>query len=87
MLDVREGADYYGPDAPYKIMAGRDASKAFAMMSLKVEDAVSDLTGVPDNHLKILDDWYVPVCGGVVLCGHLAPHASCVCPRAAEQVR
>ena len=57
VLDVREGADYYGPDAPYKIMAGRDASKAFAMMSLKVEDAVSDLTGVPDNHLKILDDW------------------------------
>ena len=54
---MREGADYYGPDAPYKIMAGRDASKAFAMMSLKEEDAISDLTDVPDVHLKILDDW------------------------------
>ena len=32
-------------------------SKAFAMMSLKEEDAHADLTGVPDDHLKILDDW------------------------------
>ena len=58
VLDVAEGEDYYGPEGPYKIMAGRDASKAFAMMSLKEEDAHSDLSGVPDEHLKILDDWY-----------------------------
>ena len=58
VLDVREGAEYYGPDGPYKIMAGCDASKAFAMMSLKAEDAHDDLTGVDDTHLKILDDWY-----------------------------
>merc|ERR1712146_274856 len=58
VLDVRGGAEYYGPDGPYKVMAGRDASKAFAMMSLNAEDAHADLSGVPDNHLKILDDWY-----------------------------
>ena len=58
MLDVREGADYYGPDGPYKVMAGRDASKAFAMMSLKLEDATADLSGVSPENLKILDDWY-----------------------------
>ena len=57
VLDVREGADYYGPDGPYKVMAGRDASKAFAMMSLKLEDASADLSGVPAENLKILDDW------------------------------
>ena len=27
------------------------------MMSLKEEDAHPDLTGVPDDHLQILDDW------------------------------
>lgn len=59
VLDVREGADYYGPDGPYKVMAGRDASKAFAMMSLKEEDAMADLSGVPAENLKILDDWCV----------------------------
>jgi len=58
VLDVREGSEYYGPSGPYKVMAGRDASKAFAMMSLKEEDAHPDLSGVDDDHLKILDDWY-----------------------------
>ena len=58
MLDVRTGVEYYGSDGPYKVMAGRDASKAFAMMSLKLEDAHDDLSGVDDEHLKILDDWY-----------------------------
>ena len=57
MLDVRTGVDYYGPEGPYKIMAGGDASKAFAMMSLKAEDAHPDVTGVDADHLKILDDW------------------------------
>ena len=33
-------------------------SKAFAMMSLKEEDAHDDLTDVDDQHIKILDDWY-----------------------------
>lgn len=55
---MRTGADYYGPDGPYKVMAGCDASRAFALMSLKQEDALSDLSGVDDDHLKILEDWY-----------------------------
>ena len=42
VLDVRGGADFYGPDGPYKVMSGRDASKGFAMMSLKEEDAHAD---------------------------------------------
>ena len=44
-------------------MAGCDASKAFAMMSLKAEDAHDDLTGVDAEHLKILDDWYDKLSG------------------------
>lgn len=32
-------------------------SKAFAMMSLEEEDAHSDLSGVPEENLKILEDW------------------------------
>ena len=28
------------------------------MMSLKEEDAHPDLTGVDENHMKILQDWY-----------------------------
>ena len=58
VLDVSAGAEYYGPEGPYQLMAGKDASYAFAMMSLKAEDAHANLAGVPDEHLKILDDWF-----------------------------
>ena len=58
VLNVNSGKEYYGQGGAYKIMAGKDASKAFAMMSLKEEDAHNDLTGVDDDHLQILDDWY-----------------------------
>jgi hypothetical protein len=47
VLDVTSGSEYYGPEGPYKLMAGRDASYAFAMMSLKAEDAHADLAGAP----------------------------------------
>ena len=40
MLDVSSGVDFYGPEGPYQLMAGKDASYAFAMMSLKAEDAM-----------------------------------------------
>ena len=45
VLDVTSGVDYYGPGGPYQLMAGKDASRAFAMMSLKEEDAHPDLEG------------------------------------------
>lgn len=58
VIDVTSGCDFYGPGGPYGVFAGKDASKAFAMMSLKEEDAHNDLTGVDEDHLKVLDDWY-----------------------------
>ena len=45
VLDVSSGDEYYGPEGPYQLMAGKDASYAFAMMSLKAEDAHANLAG------------------------------------------
>mmetsp|Transcript_3203 Transcript_3203/g.10399 ORF Transcript_3203/g.10399 Transcript_3203/m.10399 type:complete len:158 (-) Transcript_3203:422-895(-) len=72
VIDVSAGADFYGPGGPYGIFAGKDASKGFAMMSLKEEDAHSDLTGVDDDHLRILDDWYSKLTGKYPTVGHVA---------------
>ena len=47
VLDVSAGSEYYGPEGPYQLMAGKDASYAFAMMSLKAEDAHANLAGAP----------------------------------------
>lgn len=58
VLDVHEtGSDFYGPEGPYKHLAGRDGSRALALMSLKAEDALADLTGLEPEQLSTLDDW------------------------------
>ena len=58
VLDVTAGEEYYGPQGPYRRMAGRDASYAFAMLSLKEEDMHDDVDGLGADRLKILDDWH-----------------------------
>jgi len=63
VIDVTSGFDFYGPGGPYGVFAGKDASKAFATMSIKEEDAHNDLTGIDENHLKVLDDWYNKLTG------------------------
>jgi membrane-associated progesterone receptor component len=40
-------------------MAGKDASKAMALMSLKEEDAVPEWEDLPEEQQKILNDWVI----------------------------
>ena len=54
VLDVSAGSEYYGPEGPYQLMAGKDASYAFAMMSLKAEDAHANLAGAPARSHALL---------------------------------
>ena len=58
VLDVTTGEDYYGPQGPYRRMAGRDASYAFATLSLKEEDMHDDVDSLGAEKLKVLDDWH-----------------------------
>ena len=51
------GRDFYGPEGPYKNFAGRDASRALALMSLKVEDAENPSLARPASMCL-----YVSVC-------------------------
>ncbi len=51
-------------------------SYAFAMLSLKLEDAHSNLSGVSDEHLKILDDWYDKLTAKYPTVGRVAPPPS-----------
>jgi membrane-associated progesterone receptor component len=52
------GFDLYGPDGPYHIFAGKDASRALAKMSFQTEDIQSnDLSDLNPQQLKTLDEW------------------------------
>lgn len=52
------GVSFYGPGGPYNKFAGRDASRALALMSLDVKDldnnSIDDLT---EKQLKTMNDW------------------------------
>ena len=50
--------DVYGKGGSYNLFAGKDASKALGMSSLKPEDAISDYSTLPENERKVLDEWY-----------------------------
>ena len=42
----------------YHVFAGKDASKALGMSSMKSEDAVPDWSGLSAEALATLDGWY-----------------------------
>lgn len=57
VFDVTRKVDVYGKGKSYNLFAGKDASRALGKSSLSEEDAVSDYTVLPDNELKVLDEW------------------------------
>ena len=57
-FDVTRKADMYGPSGSYHIFSGKDGSKGLGKSSLKDEDAVSDYSDLPENELKVLNDWH-----------------------------
>ncbi|KAG8932473.1 hypothetical protein FRC02_001097 [Tulasnella sp. 418] len=59
VFDVSHKRDVYGPPTgSYRIFAGKDASKAFGLSSLKPEDAVPDWSDLEPKDKKTLDEWH-----------------------------
>ncbi|XP_068607983.1 neudesin [Brachionichthys hirsutus] len=56
VFDVTKGKEFYGRDAPYNVLVGKDSTRAVAKMSLDPEDLTSDTTGLTEEQLKSLDD-------------------------------
>lgn len=58
VYDVTSAKDFYGPEGPYANFAGKDASRALALMSLKIEDVENtDLSDLNEEQLNVLNDW------------------------------
>ncbi|KAG0216494.1 hypothetical protein BGX28_000008 [Mortierella sp. GBA30] len=58
VFDVTAKKAMYGPAGGYHCFAGKDASKALGMSSLKAEDCVPDYSDLSEKERKTLDDWY-----------------------------
>ncbi|RUP45257.1 cytochrome b5 [Jimgerdemannia flammicorona] len=57
VFDVSRNPASYGPGAGYSVFAGKDASRALGMSSLKPEHCVADYSTLDEKELKVLDDW------------------------------
>ncbi|KAM5550495.1 membrane steroid-binding protein 2 [Rosa sericea] len=49
--------NFYGPGGPYAMFAGRDASRALALLSFKPQDINGNIEGLGPDELQILQDW------------------------------
>ncbi|KAI0694284.1 cytochrome b5-like heme/steroid binding domain-containing protein [Cytidiella melzeri] len=58
IFDVSHKRETYGKGGSYNLFAGKDASKALGMSSLKEEDASPDYSGLPEAEMKVLNDWH-----------------------------
>lgn len=57
VYDVTNASDFYGPGCGYHVFAGKECSRALALMSLKPEDCNSNLDDLDESKLKVLGDW------------------------------
>ncbi|KAL3637057.1 Membrane steroid-binding protein 2 [Castilleja foliolosa] len=57
IYDVSRSRMFYGPGGPYALFAGRDASKALALMSFDPKDLTGNIEGLSESELEVLQDW------------------------------
>ncbi|XP_062253323.1 neudesin [Platichthys flesus] len=55
VFDVSTGKEFYGKDAPYNALVGKDSTRAVAKMSLDPADLTSDTSGLSEEQLTSLD--------------------------------
>lgn len=57
IYDVSRSRMFYGPGGPYALFAGREASRALALMSFDPRDLNGNLEGLSEPELEVLQDW------------------------------
>ncbi|XP_065854105.1 membrane steroid-binding protein 2-like [Euphorbia lathyris] len=57
IYDVSSSRIFYGPGGPYAKFAGRDASRALALLSFDPKDLTGNLDGLGESELEVLQDW------------------------------
>jgi len=57
IYDMTEARNFYGPEAPYHVYAGREAARALGKMSLAESDCTGEIDDFSEKEKTILEDW------------------------------
>jgi len=60
VFDVSRGREHYGPDGPYNVFAGRDASRGLATFSIdssNIKDSYDDLSDLNSLQMDSVLEW------------------------------
>lgn len=57
IYDVSQSRMFYGPGGRYALFAGRDATRALALMSFDPQDLTGNTEGLSESELDVLQDW------------------------------
>ncbi|XP_073155625.1 membrane steroid-binding protein 2-like isoform X2 [Henckelia pumila] len=57
IYDVSRSRMFYGPSGPYALFAGRDASRALALMSFDPKDLTGNIEELTTSELEALLEW------------------------------
>lgn len=58
VFDVSGNRATYAPGGGYHMFVAKDASRALGISSLKLADCTDDLSGLTQQQLEVLDNWY-----------------------------
>ncbi|XP_030525937.1 membrane steroid-binding protein 2-like [Rhodamnia argentea] len=73
IYDVSRSRMFYGPGGPYALFAGRDASRALALMSFDPRDLTGNIEGLSESELEVLQDWEYKFMEKYVKVGQIVP--------------
>ncbi|KAK0592107.1 hypothetical protein LWI29_013440 [Acer saccharum] len=73
IYDVSRSRMFYGPGGPYAIFAGRDASRALALMSFDPQDLTGNIEGLSESELEVLQDWELKFIEKYIKVGQIVP--------------
>ncbi|KAI3421620.1 Cytochrome b5 heme-binding domain-containing protein [Psidium guajava] len=76
IYDVSLSRMFYGPGGPYALFAGRDASRALALMSFDPRDLTGNIEGLSESELEVLQDWEYKFMEKYVKVGQIVPEGT-----------
>eukprot|EP01125_Pyxidicula_operculata_P001874 TRINITY_DN11762_c0_g1_i1.p1 TRINITY_DN11762_c0_g1~~TRINITY_DN11762_c0_g1_i1.p1 ORF type:complete len:127 (+),score=20.09 TRINITY_DN11762_c0_g1_i1:147-527(+) len=73
VFDVSKSESFYGPQGPYKLYAGKDASLGLARTSLDENDLKGTIDDLEPEEIRTLDEWFTKFSSKYPKVGNLIP--------------